>query len=272
MLVCLAFLAMSQADFDAKRLERVPLVGGLTDAMGMDALADGTVILIERPGGVLLVSPNGQGRRVGRVKAAVFGEVGLMGVAFDPDFARTNAFYVFYSPEEKKSVMRLSRMVIRDGHIDPALEKMIIEVPIDQDGAIHLGGGIARDAKGRILIGVGDNSPPIPELPIDKRPGKFMADALRSAQLAASPSGVPVENPGMPVKRTPCSITWKRAPSGCACVAAPRRSGGRGERPCASIVWPPPSAPWQAAQFCLKSASPRAVRMESFAWPDSDST
>ena len=60
MLVCLAFLAMSQADFDAKRLERVPLVGGLTDAMGMDALADGTVILIERPGGVLLVSPNGQ--------------------------------------------------------------------------------------------------------------------------------------------------------------------------------------------------------------------
>ena len=43
MLVCLAFLAMSQADFDAKRLERVPLVGGLTDAMGMDALADGTV-------------------------------------------------------------------------------------------------------------------------------------------------------------------------------------------------------------------------------------
>ena len=181
MIACLFFLALSQTDFDARRLERVPMVSGLTDAMGMDVLDDGTVILIERPGGVLLVPPNGQVRRVGRVKAAVFGEVGLMGVVFDPDFARTGAFHVFYSPEEKKSVMRLSRMVIREGHIDPALEKMIIEVPIDQDGAIHLGGGIARDAKGRILIGIGDNSPPIPELPIDQRPGKFMADALRSA-------------------------------------------------------------------------------------------
>lgn len=181
MFACLAILALSQPGFDAKRFERLPLVSGLADAMGMDVLDDGSVILIERPGGVVLVSPEGRSTRLGRIKAAVFGEVGLMGVVFDPDFRRTQAFHVFYSPEEKKSVMRLSRMVVRDGRIDPAREKVIIEVPIDQEGAIHLGGGIARDARGRVLIGVGDNSPPIPELPIDQRPGKFMADALRSA-------------------------------------------------------------------------------------------
>lgn len=181
MLLCLALSALAQPDFDPRRLERVPLATGLADAMGIDVLDDGSVIIIERPGGVLLLPRGGQARRVGRVKAAVFGEVGLMGVAFDPAFRDNGAFYVFFSPEEKKSVMRLTRMVIHDGRIDPARDRTIIEVPIDQDGAIHLGGGIARDAKGRILIGIGDNSPPIPELPIDQRPGKFMADALRSS-------------------------------------------------------------------------------------------
>lgn len=181
MLLHLALMVLAQPAFDAKRLERTPLVTGLTDAMGIDVLNDGTVILIERPGGVLLMPPGQPAKRLGRVKAAVFGEVGLMGVAFDANFAQSGAFFIFYSPEEKKSVMRLSRLVVREGKIDPALERTIIEVPIEEKGAYHLGGGIARDAKGRILIGIGDNSPPIPELPIDQRPGHELADALRSA-------------------------------------------------------------------------------------------
>ena len=51
MLLHLALMVLAQPAFDAKRLERTPLVTGLTDAMGIDVLNDGTVILIERPDG-----------------------------------------------------------------------------------------------------------------------------------------------------------------------------------------------------------------------------
>ena len=55
MLLCLALSALAQPDFDPRRLERVPLATGLADAMGIDVLDDGSVIIIERPGGVLLL-------------------------------------------------------------------------------------------------------------------------------------------------------------------------------------------------------------------------
>ena len=44
MLLHLALMVLAQPAFDAKRLERTPLVTGLTDAMGIDVLNDGTVI------------------------------------------------------------------------------------------------------------------------------------------------------------------------------------------------------------------------------------
>src|SRR5205085_11399006 len=62
-----------------------------------------------------------------------------------------------------------------------ASEKKLLDYKIDVAGAIHMGGGLAMDAKGNLYVGVGDNCPPIPEVPIDLRPGKENWDAFRTA-------------------------------------------------------------------------------------------
>ena len=57
----------------------------------------------------------------------------------------------------------------------------MLEYPIDPDGATHMGGGMAWDRDRNLYIGTGDNCVPIPQPPLDQRPGHEMVDALRSS-------------------------------------------------------------------------------------------
>src|SRR5262249_41965070 len=77
--------------------------------------------------------------------------------------------------------MRLSRFTVRGDRLDLSSEKKLLEYKIDVAGAIHMGGGLAMDARGNLYIGTGDNCPPIAEVPIDVRPGHELADAFRTA-------------------------------------------------------------------------------------------
>jgi cytochrome c len=168
--------------FDEGRLEKQILVPACEDPMGMEVLPDGRVLFIERPGHVKLYKPDTHKTvKLGTIPVAVFGEVGLLGVAADRQFASTGWVYVFFCPAEKKTTMRLSRFTVQGDKLDLKSEKKLLEYSIDIEGAIHMGGGLAMDAKGNLYIGAGDNCPPIDEVPIDRRPGKKISDALRSA-------------------------------------------------------------------------------------------
>jgi cytochrome c len=168
--------------FDEGRLEKQILVPACVDPMGMDVLPDGRVLFIERPGHVKLYKPDAHKTvKLGTVPVAVFGEVGMLGLAADRDFARTGWVYLFFCPAERKETMRLSRFTVRGDKLDLKSEKKLLDYPIDIEGAIHMGGGMAMDPHGNLYVGTGDNCPPIDEVPIDRRPGKKIADALRSA-------------------------------------------------------------------------------------------
>ncbi len=168
--------------FDEGRFEKEVLVTGCTDPMELAVLPDGRVLFIERPGTLKLYRPDTKRTvKLGTVPTAVFGEVGMLGLAADRAFDRTGWVYLLYCPAQQKETMRLSRFTVKDEKLDLASEKKLLDYHIDIAGPIHMGGGLAMDSKGNLYAGIGDNCPPIPEVPIDQRPGKEIADAFRTA-------------------------------------------------------------------------------------------
>ncbi|MGB6042091.1 MAG: PQQ-dependent sugar dehydrogenase, partial [Pirellulales bacterium] len=168
--------------FDIKRFEKEILVHAALDPLQMEVLPDGRVLFIELGGLLKLFRPGAsEVKVVGRIPAAVYSEVGLLGLALDRNFSENSLIYLFYCPQEKKDTLRLSRYLLRDDGIDLASEKIVLDYPIDPSGAQHMGGGLWMDPRGLLHIGTGDNCPPIPELPVDQRPGKRDFDALRSS-------------------------------------------------------------------------------------------
>lgn len=171
-------------NFDPARVEREVLATGLNDAVQIEALPDGDVLIAEQRGTLLRWSAATRNLvRAGGVSVASGPELGLIGVAAAGDFAKSGNVFLFFCPAEKRDVQRLARFTFgADGRLDPASQKVLLEYPIEFGGAIHMGGGLFFDkARGNLILGTGDNSPPIPDPPIDISPGGMMRDSLRSS-------------------------------------------------------------------------------------------
>ncbi len=82
-------------------------------------------------------------------------EEGLLGLAFDPKYAESGQFYVYYSAAgPRRSV--LSRFSVPPGSTaaDPASELVLLEIP--QPFSNHNGGQIAFGPDGYLYVGLGD--------------------------------------------------------------------------------------------------------------------
>ena len=169
---------------DPARLERQVLAVGLHDPVQMEPLPNGDVLIAEM-GGVLKRwrVATGDLMVVGSVPVTVAAELGLIGVAVPNDFQKSGHVFLFYCPQGKRDVQRLARFTLdSQGRLELASEKVLLEYPIEFGGAIHMGGGLCFDkASGNLILGTGDNSPPIPEPPVDISPGGLLRDALRSS-------------------------------------------------------------------------------------------
>ncbi len=171
--------------FDPTRLEKETVVAGCVDPMQLEVLGDGQLLFIERAGVIRMVrygtTQAAEVSTVGTLPVAVFGEVGLLGIAADRAFEKTGWIYLFFCPQSQPHTLRLSRFTIDGQALDIQSEVRLLEYPIDADGAIHMGGGLWMDDQGDLWLGTGDNCPPIAELPVDVRPGQENFDAFRSS-------------------------------------------------------------------------------------------
>ncbi|SER80760.1 PQQ-dependent sugar dehydrogenase [Streptomyces qinglanensis] len=187
--------------------QQVTLAKGVAETgepMTMAVLPDRSVLHTSRDGTLRLTDAQGNTKTAGRLDVYNHDEEGLQGVGVDPRFTKNHFVYLYYAPpldtpegdapdtgtaadfEKFAGVNRLSRFVLRpDGTLDESSEHKVLDVPADRGTCCHVGGDIAFDSKGNLLLSTGDDSNPFQSdgyTPIDERADRNPAfDAQRSA-------------------------------------------------------------------------------------------
>ena len=155
--------------------------GALDEPMMFQVLENGTVIIIERKGGVKKFDPvSGTVSLIARIPVFTGNEQGLIGIAVDPGFETNHWIYLQYAPLDK-SVFRLERYELADDHLVEGSSRILLEFPVDRENTSHTGGGTAWDRDGNLYLTVGNNTGNGLLAQTDERPGRENFDDQRAA-------------------------------------------------------------------------------------------
>ena len=150
---------------DDLRFESV--VSGLNLPLGVRHAGDARLFVIQQSGQIRIVSagtllpaaflninPN-QGGTAPSLGFTTGGERGLLGLAFDPDYANNGRFYVYYTDGSGDTVVERYLRSAGDADLaDPASGQVVLRV--DQDFSNHNGGDVHFGLDGMLYIGLGD--------------------------------------------------------------------------------------------------------------------
>ncbi len=155
----------------------------LGEPMQMGELPDGTIMFIERHGNIKIFDPESRVLTLAdHLPVLDTLEDGLLGLAIDPKWTENHWIYLYYSPVSTEQVNRLSRFVFQNGKLDPASEKVLLQVNVQRQECCHSGGGLHFSADGFLYLGIGDNTNPIDDYTsIDERPGRGPWDSQKSS-------------------------------------------------------------------------------------------
>ena len=141
---------------------RSQVVGGLVSPTAMDFEPDGRLFVAEQRGTLRVVKAPGTLATVldisGRVDSA--GERGLLGIAFDPDFANNHHVYIYYTQKATGTTLAHNRIVRFTLNGDLAVagsEKLILRLN-SLRASNHNGGTIQFGKDGKLYVSVGDNA------------------------------------------------------------------------------------------------------------------
>jgi glucose/arabinose dehydrogenase len=135
-----------------------PITTALTAPTAMTFAPDGRLFVAEQ-GGTLRVIKNGVllAQPFVTVSTTTSGERGLLGVAFDPNFATNHFVYVYYTATSPTVHNRVSRFVASGDVAVAGSEQQLLNLP-DLGPTNHNGGAIHFGPDGKLYIGVGDNA------------------------------------------------------------------------------------------------------------------
>jgi glucose/arabinose dehydrogenase len=86
------------------------------------------------------------------------GERGLLGIAFDPNFASNNFLYVYYTVPFEPRHNRVSRFTANGDVVVPGSETIILELNPLTTASNHNGGAIHFGPDGKLYIATGENA------------------------------------------------------------------------------------------------------------------
>ncbi|HKG14532.1 MAG TPA: PQQ-dependent sugar dehydrogenase [Pyrinomonadaceae bacterium] len=132
---------------------------GLTGATAMAFAPDGRLFVCQQDGRLRVV----KGGELLTEPFATFevdstGERGLLGVAFDPDFASNGFVYVYYTVATTPRHNRVSRISADGDRAVPNSETLIYRLDDLSGATIHNGGAMHFGPDGKLYVAVGENA------------------------------------------------------------------------------------------------------------------
>ena len=223
------------------------VVDGLSAPVGLVPVPGTTAALVLEQTGVVRVLQDGALRAApfldlrDRVVAlhADYDERGLLGLAFDPDFATNRRFFVYYGAPLRAGAdatmdhtNRLASFTVRPGdplRADAGSERVVLE--FEQPQFNHSGGGLGFGPDGDLYLATGDgggegdaspgHSPQGNAQDPDRLNGKVLRLDVRDAARGGRPYAIPSDNPfaaggGRPEVyalgfRNPWRLSWEPA-------------------------------------------------------------
>lgn len=164
------------------------ITNGLTNPTAMELAPDGRIFVCLQ-GGQLRVIKNGS------LLATPFqvltvdssGERGLLGIAFDPNFATNNFVYVYYTATTPSVHNRVSRFTANGDVAVAGSEAVILDLNDLSSATNHNGGAIHFGPDGKLYVAVGENSSPSNSQTL----GNLLGKVLR----INSDGSIPTDNP-----------------------------------------------------------------------------
>ncbi len=121
-------------------------------------------------------------------------ERGLLGIAFDPNFASNHFVYIYYTVPGSPAHNRVSRFIAAGDVAVAGSETVILELDNLSSATNHNGGAIHFGPDGRLYVAVGENANSANSQVITNRLGKI----LRINSNGSIPSDNPSSFPGIP--------------------------------------------------------------------------
>src|SRR5687767_7290253 len=132
---------------------------GLASPTAMAFAPDGRLFVAQQSG-ALRVIRNGSLLPTPFVTVTVdsLGERGLLGIAFDPNFATNRYVYVYYTARTPTIHNRVSRFTANGDVAVSGSEQVILDIDPLSNASNHNGGAIHFGRDGKLYVGVGENA------------------------------------------------------------------------------------------------------------------
>ncbi len=131
--------------------------------------------------------------RVSQSSTRGYSELGLLGLAFDPDFSENATFYVHYNDRDNTSIISQFKLSDDDNLADKASEAVLLTMR--QPFANHNGGEIAFGPDGYLYVSFGDGGSQGDPNDTGQDPSDWFASILRIDPDGEGAYAIPETNP-----------------------------------------------------------------------------
>ncbi|MFN8399488.1 MAG: PQQ-dependent sugar dehydrogenase [Anaerolineales bacterium] len=192
-----AVIESAQQFPDPTAYEWRPLVEGLDRPVDLQSAQDGSgrLFVIEKYGAIRIIKD-------GQLSPEPFlnindrvnddsNEMGLLGLAFHPNFEQNGYFYVNYTGDGGNT--RISRFTANGDVADPNSEQVLMV--IDQPFPNHNGGAVVFGPDGYLYLGLGDGGAAGDPFKNGQNTGTLLGKLLRIDVNNGDPYAIPADNP-----------------------------------------------------------------------------